>query len=317
MISTSNPNLWAAGVAQRLRIIQSNWADEESATRREYLREEVARSLDGLPSSERAACIEALKQHFPGGLDGVQAAAAAPAGERGPLSPAAACDQLLRLLKDASEEDKKAVCDRLHAAGITPPAGDDDGAGEAFDLVPEMIRRLRLKPGSTINSARAVRLLVHLLEAVLGIDDLVWNLWQQIAPNSPVRRKGRADLRQLVGSFLTNNPAVSFADVTESMELSRRVNTSLLGALGPLGRNFAKRHQEKFSPEAIREVVDLEGGGGFLKAKAVQCWQKYEDLAKDADEQAITLQLQEILSSYAEELILGARARQFTRPPFK
>ena len=65
-MSTGNPNHWAAGVAQRLRMIQSNWAEEEKAVRQDYLREEVSKSLDQVSSSDKAACLDALQRYFPG-----------------------------------------------------------------------------------------------------------------------------------------------------------------------------------------------------------------------------------------------------------
>lgn len=313
----SNPNQWAAGVAQRLKMIQSNWAEEELQVRREYLHDEIARSIEDLSSADRAICLEALMKQFPQGISSTMEmpAMAAEPTVRQPATVKEACAQLTALLRNASDEDKEFVCNQLQANGISvATAGDQEG--EALDIGPEMIRKLRLKPGTVINSSRVTRLMIHLLESVLSVDDLVWNLWQKIAPNSSVRRKGRADLRYLVGTYLTNSPSVSFSDVTSAVELSRRVNTSLLGAMGPLGKNFAQKYLQKYSPEAINAAVDLEGGGGFLKAKAVLCWQKYDELSSDLNEQTISNLLFEILANYAEELIMGPKAWQQTRNPF-
>ncbi len=318
-MSVSNPNSWAAGVAQRLKIIQSNWADEDVNVRREYLHEEISRSIGELSPSDRTNCLNALISHFPQGVSISPTLVASTEQGNPPATVKTACELLMGLLKDATEEEKKLVADSLKQHGLTirsPGAKSAEDEEELFDIAPEMIRRLRLRPGSTINSSRVSRLMVHLLESVLGVDDLVWNLWKKIAPKSTVRRKGRADLRSLVGSFLTNDPSVSFADVTAAMDLSRRLNTSLFGALGPMGRNFAQKYSQKYSPEAITEAVELEGGGGFLKAKAVLCWQKFEELSADLDEQTITILLYEILANYAEELMLGPKAWQHTRNPF-
>ncbi len=315
-MATGNVNQWAAGVAQRLKMIQSNWAEEDLAVRQDYIREEVSRSLEQVSASERPACLQALQRYFPA-RSTPQTTVVRETTE--PPSLDESCSSFLSLYKAADDEDKAMIMKRLEGAGIVvgtssePQASDD----EMLDLGPDVIRRLRLKPGSQINSARVLKLMVHLLDAVLSIDDLVWNLWKKVAPNSSIKRKHRADLRTQIGGYLTNNPNISFSDVSESMDMSRRVNTSLLGALGPLGRNFASRHSAKFSPSAIEEAVELEGGGGFLKAKAVQCWQKYEELSNDMDETAVNQLLNELLSSYAEELMVGPKARQQTRHPFR
>lgn len=315
-MSTGNVNHWAAGVAKRLKIIQSNWAEEDLEVRQDYIRQEVSRSLERVSSSDRPAHLKALQRYFPA-RETPQTMVVKETAK--PLTLDDSCSTFISLLRTADEDQKAMVMKRLEAAGVV--VGDrEDSSGsddEMLDLGPDVIRRLRLKPGSQINSARVLKLLVHLLDAVLSIDDLVWNLWMKIAPNSSIKRKHRADLRTQIGAYLTNSPEISFSDVSESMDMSRRVNTSLLGALGPLGRNFAARHSAKFSPAAIEEAVDLEGGGGFLKAKAVQCWQKYVDLASDMDETAVNQLLNEQLSSYAEELMVGPKARQQTRHPFR
>lgn len=321
-MTATNAHQWAASVAQRLKLVQANWVGEDASTRREYLAGELSRSLDGVPSSERPAFLSELGQHFPQWhqSEGATAVSSNASGSAAPASAEEAMAHFLHLARDLPETEKHLFGERLRAAGFTPPTAAAIEAGESedlFDLGPEVIRRLRLKPGTAINSGRVLRLLTHMLESVLAIDDLVWNLWQKIAPQSEIRRKSRADLRFLVGAYLSNDTKVSFSEVTEAMQMSRKVNTSILGALGPLGRTFAKRYQEKVSPEAVREAIDLEGGGGFLKAKAVQYWQKYEEVSKDMDDQAVARMIQEILASYAEELMLGAAAKQFTRNPIR
>ena len=315
-MSTGTVNHWAAGVAKRLKVIQSNWAEEELQVRQDYIRQEVSRSLEQISASDRPMHLKALQRYFPS-RETPQTMVVKEASE--PLTLDETCTSFISMLRGADEEAKAMIMKRLEAAGITAVAKAEEGSqqDEMLDLGPDVIRRLRLKPGSQINPARVLKLLVHLLDAVLSIDDLVWNLWKKIAPNSSIMRKHRSDLRTQIGYYLTNNPSVSFSDVSESMDMSRRVNTSLLGALGPLGRNFSARHSAKFSPMAIEEAVELEGGGGFLKAKAVQCWQKYEELSKDMDETAVNQLLNELLSSYAEELMVGPKARQQTRHPFR
>lgn len=306
-MTTSNATEWAAGLAHRLRLIQSNWADEEASVRLEYLGAELKRSLQGIPEETRAEHLARLEAHFPDAL--AAAPAPPPPAVAAPASAAEAAESLLELLPTASGEERAAITARLREAGLVPPEPADEVG--SFNTSAEMARRLRLKTGAPLSSANVQRLLLHLIESTLVVDDFVWNLWKQVAPNSTVRRRGRAELINLLAGFLTNDSDVGFSDVADPLEFSRRLNTSLLGALGPLGRNFAKRHREKFSPEAIREAVELEGVG-FLKAKAVQCWQKYEDLVQDASEEAITLQLREMLANYAEDLLAGSKTGTFT-----
>jgi hypothetical protein len=314
----SNPETWAAALAQRLKVIQNNWVEEDSGARRDQIRREISEHLDGISEGERPAYLMALQAHFPDGLAMPGAEPVKAPVEAAPMGPREACAHLLETLKDASDRDKAAVATQLRKSALLPLSGPDTpGADELTVLYPELQRRLALRAGAGINSKRVLKVLLHLLETFIGMDDLLWNLWRQIAPNAQLRRKTRKDARQLIGAYLTNDPSVSYADVTDSMEWTRKLNTSILSSTGPVGRNFSKRCQDRFSPEAIRKVVEIEGHRRLLESNDVRCWKKYETLAGDMSETVLTQQLVEILTTYVEDIMLKQDPHKSSRDSSK
>ena len=64
--------------AQRLRLIQVDFADEDQQTRLEYLHEEMARVLKTVLPEHRKAFLEGLMERFPAEHPATTPAAAAP-----------------------------------------------------------------------------------------------------------------------------------------------------------------------------------------------------------------------------------------------
>src|ERR1700676_3712645 len=57
---------WAANVAARLWMLQTSFADDPPDARREYLVEEIERSIKDVVESRRAEYLTALMERFPG-----------------------------------------------------------------------------------------------------------------------------------------------------------------------------------------------------------------------------------------------------------
>ena len=74
----------------------------------------------------------------------------------------------------------------------------------------------------------------------------------------------------------------------------------------PSGRNFARRHVQRYSPDAIREATKLEGGGGLFANAEARCWKKYTDVAAEITESSIETDVQDAVVKYAEDLIRGS-----------
>jgi hypothetical protein len=105
---------------------------------------------------------------------------------------------------------------------------------------------------------------------------------------------------------LTGDAEASVAQIQKQLEATRQLIAGLLAGLGPAGKNFARRYQQRYTPEAIREAVKAEGGGGGMFANAeTKFWKKYTELAGEITDATIENDVQEAVVKYAEDLIRG------------
>jgi hypothetical protein len=145
-----------------------------------------------------------------------------------------------------------------------------------------------------------------LLEMVVALDHLIWNLWKTIAPKSVVRRDAGEGFRRTVGHYVAGDREVATLQVTQMLEKTRQLLASLLAAIGPTGETYARRHLETFAPEKIRAGVEA---GGFLSNIEQKCWRRYVTLASELNGPAIEKQIVDAIVSYTEEIVLGRKPR--------
>ena len=316
-ISSEEKTAWASGLANRLRVLQANWADDDPGTRQESIKEEIERVLEEVSPEKRLLYLNALAEEFPE-WKGASAQPLPPptappsAEEKAPLSPQDLVKELAAQAPKLSEAVRLQCAKTLYEAGfklaqakmakVAKVAKGDERASEK--MPEELRRRLRLPLGKEINTRAAVKMATHLLGVMLTLDQLGWNMWKTMAPRSRIRRaiSDKGDLRNLAGHYLTGDPNVSLAEVAEPLEQTRQLIAGLMGAIGPVGRNYSRRNAAKYSPPSIQDLVRMEPGK-IWDSLDVKCWRKYKELAKDLTEESIEKQLHEAIVQFAEELM--------------
>jgi len=290
---------WAASLVTRLKYLQTTLAEETAEDRQVHLEEELRRALQAVPVDKRGAHLYELAQAFP---EWELAAATA-------IAPAAVARQtpdeivasFLQLVPQLSGEQRENVKQKLAAAGMILPAKQAI-EGEALTAVRA---KLKLDPEDPIDTQQLARLFSVYAEAMLALDQLAWNVWRNAAPKSPVRRDtAQGDLRTVTRRSLSGDAEAAAAQVLvqKQIEASRQLIAGLLAGLGPAGKNFAQRFQQRLTPDAIREVVRTEGGG----KNDAQYWKKYTELAAEITETVIEDDVQAAVVKYAEDLMRGA-----------
>jgi len=176
------------------------------------------------------------------------------------------------------------------------------------DALTDVQAKLKLGPDDPIDPQRLGKLFAALADVMLTLDQLAWNLWRSAAPKSTIRRdNSQGDLRMLMRRSIEGDAEASAAQVQKQLESTRQLIAGLLAGLGPAGKNFSRRYQQRYTPDAIREAVKAEGGGGGLFGNIeVKCWKKYTELAAEITEATIESDVQEAVVKYAEDLIRGS-----------
>jgi hypothetical protein len=303
MQSVPEARAWAEKVASRLWMLQTSFADDPPNARHEYLVEEIERSIKDVVESRRSEYLTALMERFPG-PERIDAPyfkppeAATP--ERGPQDVA---DELIARLPEFSNEAKAVLAQKLQAIGLFV------SQSKGLELPLELLGKLGMTPKEPIDEERVIKLFTALLEMVVTIDHLIWNVWKNIAPKSSVRRDlGSENPRRTIGRYLSGDREVATLQITQMLDKTRQLTGGLLSAIGPAGEIFARKHLEKFAPEKVRAGVESKSAG-FISNVELRCWRRYVELAADISGHSVEMQIVDGIVSYTEELISRSEIR--------
>ena len=298
-VASAERAAWAASLETRLKYLQTKLAEEKPEDRQVHLEEELHRALMELPAPKRGSHLYALVQQFPDWeLAAVTAIAPAAVARQ---TPDEIIKAFLQLAPQLSGEQREDVKKKLAATGLII-ATNQPIEGEALTGIQG---KLKLDPDDKIDPQQLGRLFATFADAILALDQLAWNVWRNAAPKSPVRRDtSQGDLRTVTRRALSGDAEAAAAQVQaqKQVEASRQLIAGLLAGLGPAGKNFARRFQQRYTPDAVREVVRSEGGG----KNDAQFWKKHTELAAEITETVIEDDVQAAVVKYAEDLMRGS-----------
>ena len=299
-----------ATTANRLRLIQVDFADETADVRAGYLADEVQRAISKLPPDQREAFVEELRQRFPTwdarvDLTSTPAqAAAAPASAmdaRELRDPSFLVTRLIELAPGLLPEQKTALSARLAAVGLAVSTGG--GPEWPAPALKILKTKLGLPDADNLDATRTLEVLTELVALTTSLDQLVWSTWRQIAAKSTLKKQNI--LQRTMGRYIVGDQDVARANITQDVEKLRQLTASLVAAIGQIGRQFMQRHLHKYNPEEIQAIVQSEKGGGMFVSEEVKCWRKYKELARGLDEATVESEIQTAVAEYAEGLIKG------------
>lgn len=289
--------LWADEVGARLRMLQASFADDAPELRQEYLVDEVRRALKEVDASRKEEFLAVLESRFP--VEALEGKTEQPPPPVVEATPEETLDRLIAQAGRLTSEAKAVFGQKLQAAGIFPPPVEG-----GLRLAPEVLQRLALASSEDISVERAGKLLGAMVEMAAALDNLIWNLWKNAAPRSLYRRDRQGDLRKTIGIYLSGDPELSTAEVTQLLEKTRQLIAGVISAIGPAGETYARRHLETYAPEKIRTAC--AGAGGFMGVSEQRLWRKYVELADQLNGPAVEKQIVDAIVNYTEDLVLGA-----------
>lgn len=295
-----------AATANRLRLIQIDFADESPDVRKEYISEEIERSLQDIVPDERSPFLQMLMDRFPTWDANVEVAAdeEAPAArshvdERELQDPSFLVTRLADLAPTLSGPEHRAVSERLVEAGLVP-----EGEGSLPARAVETLRSaLKIGPEDPIDARRALESIALLAIFATSLDQLIWKAWRKMASRSKTR--STSDMQKTIRRFLAGDQDVPRGQVVKDLENLRKIIASLVAAIGPASRQFAKGINSRLSPEAIKEAIKIEGGRSWLTAPEIRYWQRYVELAEVLDEESISKEITDAIARFAISLTEG------------
>ena len=291
--------------ANRLRLIQADFADESDQTRRDYLCEEIEKVLATILPTEREEFLRKLLGRFPTGSFAAKSVEGGSEGESRSMGAESRLrnvdfliQNLLEIVPSFSEEQKIIIDKSLQEAGLRTEVKNRD----SVDLDQELRAKLEIKGERSIETKELVELSAMLVEFVLKLEPVVWNTWRTLSPRSAVRPQGA--LAKKIGQFLCKDAEVSNSSVDDDLKVLQKLIAAMTTAVGRASGQFAKRHLAKFLPSEIAALVKMEPGSVFVSHE-VKCWRKYVELSETLNEDAIDMEIRKTIVDYVESLTKG------------
>lgn len=320
-------------VAQRLRVLQAGLTDRPPETRRAMMRDEIDLVLRSMVPGERRAFLLELMGLFPlfgeepgssgGGVEDAdratpisqgafQAESTAGNAELSRLDDAASLTgRLVELAKGLSEEQRRALASQLAAGGLSEARSSRAAesaavpANVAANVAADLRKAMGLTEADAVDAGRAAELCSVLAEFGGGLDELVWTAWRQvIAPASRISRPG--PLKRTLGQFVKGDATVTRQRVLDDVKLLRLITAATIAATSRAGKNFARKHLVRFSPDAIKASTGATGWGA-----AAKYWAKYEEMAGVQTEETIEAEIMQTIGEAARGL---AEGRESSKP---
>jgi hypothetical protein len=292
--------------ANRLRLIQIDFANESEQARMDYLGEEIKRILKTVVPEQRKVFLEKLMERFPTGhlvttlIDEQPKAQSQPEIVVEELNdPETALCRFLELAPKLSDEQKERAARCLQEAGFGSPVTTQNYSDE---FIQDLKTRLQLGDGPDIKADRLAEMIVLLEDFVFKLEPLIWNTWRMLSPRSSIR--GSGSLKKTIGQFICGGPDTPDKQAEEELRMLQRLIAAITTAVGRVGSQFAKRHLGRFSPSEISTLVRMEHGSVFVSHE-VKCWRKYLELAETLTEGSIEAEIRTAIAEYAESLIKG------------
>jgi hypothetical protein len=282
--------------ANRLRLIQVEFADDAPQAREDCMLDALERALAEIVPDERPAFLDALRDRFPtwdnavkGPAQDGQAVAASDDAQW--QDPTFVADRLIELTRDAQPADKRRIAERLARAGLVI-----EGESWSLDAEEALRTKLKLATDDPLDGSRVMEMSARLVEFATSLDQLAWQIWRALAPKSTMRSDG--PLLEALKQYAQGGSDVS---ISAPLEKLRHLTASMLASINMIGRELGRQHLRRLQPEEIEASVDAEGGKMF-QAREVRCWKKYCEIAGEMDELRAERQIAEIVEQFVSKV---------------
>ncbi|MBC8471937.1 MAG: hypothetical protein H8D56_20955 [Planctomycetes bacterium] len=297
--------IYVLETANRLHLIQVDFADESEQTRMDYLCEEIERALKKVLPEEKNEFLQSLQEKFPIGN-----IATLPMLKEREDKDISVTDQtrrqdadflvhsLLEIFPILPADQKESITKKLQEMGSESPVR----VNYSDESIEKLRTKLQLGDEPDFDTDRLAELIVLLANFVYKLEPLVWNTWRQLSPRSSIRRSG--DLKKAMGQFLSNDSNISQENVENELKELQQLTAAVITAIGRVGSQFAKHHLARFSPSEISSLVKMEHRS-VLVSHEVKCWRKFLELADTLNEDSIDTEITKAIVNYVESLMKG------------
>ena len=293
------------GTSHRLRVVQKDFADESEPRQMELLSEELDNLLKEVPYSERGAFLQGLLAQFP--VWQPEAPSSIPSSSCPEKMPASAPEEPVQCAKTLAERfpslppgQQKTILDILRqVAPDTPEITNAPG-----ESIANLRSTLRLSANVGIHEERLGTLANHLIEVFVKLEQLTATVWTKMSSKSALRPPRH--IEQTAGRFLSENKQEA-GELVKELRLLLGFITAIMTAASKAGDTVGGKYARRFSPEAIRTLVEMEQSRlrDSLSSKEFRCWRKYCELAEELSAEHLAREMESAVADYVEAFVKG------------
>lgn len=305
-ISNSEISKHVNRLAGRLRLLQADFADDNTEIREQFLADEIERALADIMPEDKGIFFQELQALFPTwdrvvdiSPGATESASRSKSDMKELEDPSFLVSRLIELAPRLNDMERDALIDRLRTVGLAPPA---KGPWPESSTVTARAR-LNIPDKTNLDPARLLDLFTLLTEFCLSLDQLVWKTWRLVSPNSTFRRTG--ELNSTLGRYVSGSEEVPRGQVSHDLEKLRSLIAALIASISHAGQPFAQHYCRKYAPAEVEAYARPEKK--FMETLEVACWRKYCELAEALEESSIEREIMQSIANYAESLIKGLK----------
>lgn len=298
-------NVHILATANRLRMVQVDFADQDVRVQQDYLCEEIERALERVPSGERKLFLKGLENRFPVMGAGSDFQGYAGPNESSMIDPKMLEDPeyLICMISKVSstipDDCKEKLLSLLQEKGV----GLEDSTKHSAESLQNIKLMLHANDNIEIDTDRFAVLISAILDFIFKLDPLVWRTWRKLSPRSVIKPSG--NIKKTVKEYLCAK--TDRKEIEKELNNLQRIVTAIITAVSRVGEQFARSYLAKFSPSEISALVKMEGGSVFL-SHDVKCWNKYQELASDLTGTAVEAEVRKAVADYVESLMKVGRS---------
>ncbi len=287
----------AAALANRLRLIQVDFAESPAESRCQHLQDEIATTVGELDPSHRSELLDALEGYFPTWDRNVRVEAQHEhvAGEQDHhelQDPTFLVDRLVELAPELDDRQKRTMAAALIRTGLV-----EEGTVQWPEAALTVLREsLGLPDDAEIDPERLLEMLVMATDVLRRLDMVVKETWKHVSPRATIRN--RPPIHQSITRYVTGDRRVDQTTMSSDLEFFRTLAASLVSVPAMLGKDFFGLFIAKALPHRIEDQVQ----GSLLKGRDAECWRAYRRLAGEWSEAVIDHKIREIVQQRVMEI---------------
>lgn len=301
-ISSDISNL-AEAIANRIRLIQVDFADDTPENRQAFLADEIERELADQTPARRRALLNELLERFPtwnAKMLSNQKESETDHDELAASSVPALLDRLVELAPQMTSDDRLTVYVRLEQAGVITKQTCD---GWSINTEQAVAEKLGFDQERPFDSDRALQLLAEQTGFISQIDKIVRATWQELSPRSTVASS--KELMSIFERFATGDDDVSRSQVGDELERTRRLTAAMIAAIGRLGRVLAENLAREYSPAVLEQAARQDKR--WHEGLEVAAWRLFKERSEGLDEAELDREVRRLLVEYTESVARGMR----------